>query len=165
MQASVVPMEDDTTAPANSEPAQDASEAMEADDVKGGPAQPEQHNWVPSMATGTLTPGPDQLPVAAVTASPVVALFSEQATYTPMRLDMKERRYFQLLEAALGVSEYTDRVDILTWKRKDGRVLQQVKDICSILSGLVVAQVNLLSLTSPPRLCCSASSIHVNHAA
>lgn len=135
MQESVAPMEDDGTAPADSEAARDASEAMDADDVEAGPSATAQPN---DRQTAGL---PAQLPVAAVTASPALAMFGDQAIYTPMRLDMKERRYFQLLEAAMGVSEYTDRVDILTWKRKDGRVLQQVKDCCSILSGLVVAQV------------------------
>ena len=128
MQASVAPMEDDSTAPADSGPAQDASEAMDSDDVEAkssAVAEPEQTN-------GRQAPTPAQLPVAAVTAPPAVAMFSDQATYTPMRLDMKERRYFQLLEAALGVSEYTDRVDILTWKRKDGRVLQQVLSLIHI---------------------------------
>lgn len=134
-------MEDDGAAPADSQAAQDASEAMDADDVEAPPsstAQPEQTNGHHIVSPAA------QLPVAAVTAGPALALFSDQAIYTPMRLDMVERRYFQLLEATLSVSEYTDKVDILTWKRKDGRVLQQVKDICSILSGLVVAQVRLL---------------------
>lgn len=31
------------------------------------------------------------------------------------------------------------QVDISTWKAKDGRVRQQIRDICSILCGLVVA--------------------------
>lgn len=139
----MTPMEDDGTAPADNETAPEANEAMDADDVKAGPttsAQVELPN-----GHHPCSPAP-ALPVAAVTASPALALFGDQAVYTPMRLDMAERRYFQLLEATLGVSEYTDKVDILTWKRKDGRVLQQVKDICSILSGLVVAQVSLVHL-------------------
>lgn len=32
------------------------------------------------------------------------------------------------------------QVDILTWRNKTQRVHTQVKDICAILSGLVVAQ-------------------------
>lgn len=124
------------------EEAHEGSEAMDADDVAG--SAPEQSEN--GIQTAVASP---QMPVAAVTASPALAMFRDQAAYTPMRLDMKERRCFQLLEATLGVSEYTDKVDILTWKRKDGRVLQQVKDICSILSGLVVAQVRLFSFLFP----------------
>ena len=37
------------------------------------------------------------------------------------------------------VSEYTDKVDILTWKSKTGRIHEQIRDICAILSGLAVA--------------------------
>jgi hypothetical protein len=139
VQASVVPMEADGTAAGQVTP--DASDVMDADDVaepSTAPAQPQTPNGQVIVSPGS------ELPVAAVTASPALAMFSQQAIYTPMRLDMKERRYFQLLEATLSVSEYTDKVDILTWKRKDGRVVQQVKDICSILSGLVVAQVKHL---------------------
>ena len=39
----------------------------------------------------------------------------------------------------LQVSEYTDKVDILTWKSKTGRIHEQIRDICAILSGLAVA--------------------------
>ena len=31
------------------------------------------------------------------------------------------------------------QVDISSWRAKDGRVRQQIRDICSILCGLVVA--------------------------
>ena len=37
------------------------------------------------------------------------------------------------------VSEYTDKVDILTWKSKTGRIHEQIRDVCAILSGLAVA--------------------------
>ena len=37
------------------------------------------------------------------------------------------------------MSEYTDKVDILTWKSKTGRIHEQLRDICAILSGLAVA--------------------------
>ncbi|OLY82803.1 UPF0652 protein [Smittium mucronatum] len=45
----------------------------------------------------------------------------------------------RLLEAALNVSEYTDKVDILTYGNKSKRIVAQIQEICAILSGLLLA--------------------------
>jgi len=63
----------------------------------------------------------------------------ERSKYVPLRLTLNERKLLRLCEAALNVSEYTDKVDILTWKSKTGRIHEQIRDICAILSGLAVA--------------------------
>lgn len=42
------------------------------------------------------------------------------------------------LSNALGLKSL--QVDVLTWKSKNARVTAQIKDLCAILSGLVVAQ-------------------------
>jgi len=65
--------------------------------------------------------------------------FTERAKYIPVRLNLKERKLLRLLEAALQVSEYTDKVDIISFKGKAKRVYEQLQDICAILCGLVVA--------------------------
>lgn len=69
----------------------------------------------------------------------VLAEFVDRARYIPLRLTLSERKTLRLCEAALNVSEYTDKVDILTWKSKTGRIHEQIRDICAILSGLAVA--------------------------
>eukprot|EP00208_Stichococcus_sp_RCC1054_P004237 CAMPEP_0206139960 /NCGR_PEP_ID=MMETSP1473-20131121/7831_1 /ASSEMBLY_ACC=CAM_ASM_001109 /TAXON_ID=1461547 /ORGANISM="Stichococcus sp, Strain RCC1054" /LENGTH=576 /DNA_ID=CAMNT_0053533915 /DNA_START=228 /DNA_END=1955 /DNA_ORIENTATION=+ len=80
----------------------------------------------------------DGLGATAVTAGR--HSLTERAQWIPLRLDADERRLLRLLEAALSVSEYTDKVDILSWKSKNSRVHAQIKDICAILCGLVIAQ-------------------------
>ncbi|CCC71107.1 hypothetical protein NCAS_0G02200 [Naumovozyma castellii] len=63
----------------------------------------------------------------------------ESANFIPMRLTYDERHLLRLLEAALQVSEYTDRVDILSYTSKSKRIVAQLKEMCSVLSGLVIA--------------------------
>lgn len=65
--------------------------------------------------------------------------FLERSRYIPLRLSLKQRKYLRLLEAAMTVSEYTDKIDIISHKDKARRILQQLKDVCAILSGLVVS--------------------------
>ncbi|KAJ2370016.1 hypothetical protein H4S01_000649 [Coemansia sp. RSA 2610] len=67
------------------------------------------------------------------------AWISERAKYIPLRLTLKERKYLRLLEAALRVSEYTDKVDVLMYGSKTKRMVAQIKELCAILSGLVLA--------------------------
>jgi len=65
--------------------------------------------------------------------------FVERSKHIPIRLSHEERKYLQLLESALNVSEYTDKVDIFSYTSKSKRIYEQLNEICSILSGLVVA--------------------------
>ncbi|ORX57511.1 hypothetical protein DM01DRAFT_1284329 [Hesseltinella vesiculosa] len=89
----------------------------------------------PSVLTGLSLDG-------TIIANGTGATFGEwltkRAKYVPLRLDTQERALLRLLEAALNVSEYTDRVDILSYSNKAKRIVHQIKDVCYILSGLLV---------------------------
>jgi len=74
-----------------------------------------------------------------VSKESILADFIERVKFIPVRLTINERKMLRLCEASLNVSEYTDKVDILTWKSKTGRIHEQIRDICAILSGLAVA--------------------------
>ncbi|CCA70666.1 hypothetical protein PIIN_04602 [Serendipita indica DSM 11827] len=66
--------------------------------------------------------------------------YVRRAKFIPLRLTYGERKYLRLLEAALTVSEYTDRIDVYVFnKSKAKRIVQQIREICSIISGLLVA--------------------------
>ena len=66
--------------------------------------------------------------------------FTDRARYIPVRLTLGERKSLRLLEAALSVSEYTDKVDIVSYsKSKVQRINKQLLEICAILCGMVVA--------------------------
>ncbi|KAJ3352177.1 hypothetical protein HDU91_006029 [Kappamyces sp. JEL0680] len=67
--------------------------------------------------------------------------FLERSKFIPLRLTYEERKFLRLLEAGLGVSEYTDKIDILSsyMSSKSKRIVVQIKELCSILSGLVLA--------------------------
>jgi len=65
--------------------------------------------------------------------------FVERSKFIPLRLTLEERKLLRLLEAALHVSEYTDIVDVLTFRSKTQRITKQLKEICAIMCGLVVA--------------------------
>lgn len=132
---------------------------------------------------------PSRPPRPAAVSNPALN-FAERVKYIPIRLDLKERQFLRLLEAALLVSEYTDKarkpaggtgglsaptplsyprpfsgcsddgpplfpcfrtppppqVDIAVFRNKAQRITNQLQQICSILSGLVVASDYKLGL-------------------
>ena len=65
--------------------------------------------------------------------------YIEKAKFIPLRLTFDERKFLKLLEAALSVSSYTDKIDILTYSSKTTRIIQQIKELLGILAGLVLA--------------------------
>jgi len=65
--------------------------------------------------------------------------YIERTKYIPLRLTYEERKYLRLLEATLNVSEYTDKIDIIVYSSRAKRIVNQIKEFCSILSGLVLS--------------------------
>ncbi|KAH7909741.1 hypothetical protein BJ138DRAFT_1066538 [Hygrophoropsis aurantiaca] len=66
--------------------------------------------------------------------------FVERSRFIPVRLTFNERKYLRLLEAALQVSEYTDKIDTLGFGlSKAKRIVHQIRELCAILSGLVLS--------------------------
>eukprot|EP00400_MALV-I_sp_L67-5_P000762 gene762-1050_t len=67
--------------------------------------------------------------------------FISMAKHVPLRLTFDERRILRLMESALLVSEYTDKIDISQYaSNRKKRMVAQIKNMCAILSGLFVAQ-------------------------
>lgn len=57
--------------------------------------------------------------------------------YIPMRLTMAERKWLRLLEAALSVSEYTNRIDTPKLAASaPQRIARQCREIEGLLLGL-----------------------------
>lgn len=66
--------------------------------------------------------------------------FIERAKFIPLRLTLPERKYLRLLEAALTVSEYTDKIDTLGFGlSKAKRIVHQIRELCAIMSGLLIS--------------------------
>lgn len=66
--------------------------------------------------------------------------FVERSKFIPLRLTIPERKYLRLLEAALSVSEYTDKIDTLGFGlSKAKRIVHQIRELCAIMSGLLLS--------------------------
>ncbi|KAJ8606623.1 hypothetical protein CTAYLR_008377 [Chrysophaeum taylorii] len=65
--------------------------------------------------------------------------FVDRCKYMPLRLNGEERKKLGTLIAALKVSEYTDEVDTFSRRAKTYRILDSIRDLCSIATGLAVS--------------------------
>ncbi len=103
----------------------------EEDDLFGDNEMDGSSNSAPVGLGSSHQPKPGQ---------PVGDWFFERAKHIPVRLTLPERKFLRLLEAALTVSEYTDKIDTLGFNlSKPKRIVAQIREICAIMSGLVLA--------------------------
>ncbi|KAI0038818.1 hypothetical protein FA95DRAFT_1137059 [Auriscalpium vulgare] len=66
--------------------------------------------------------------------------FVHRAQYIPTHLTLSERKFLRLLDVALQVSEYPDKIDTIgLGLSKAKRVVYQIRELCAILSGLMLA--------------------------
>lgn len=119
---------------------------MEKADEKNGDEASEEdsdEDWerVTPAAASTTSSVELSLPGALpVVGSSVGDWFLERSKYIPMRLTIGERKYLRLLEAALTVSEYTDKIDTIGFGlSKAKRIVQQIRELCAIMSGLLLS--------------------------
>ncbi|KAL4081405.1 hypothetical protein V8B97DRAFT_1863025 [Scleroderma yunnanense] len=82
----------------------------------------------------------NQLAAQPAIGSKVGEWFVERSKYIPLRLSLGERKYLRLLDAALQVSEYTDKIDTIGFSvSKAKRIVLQIRELCAIISGLVLS--------------------------
>jgi Protein of unknown function (DUF2009) len=65
--------------------------------------------------------------------------YIEACRYIPLRVTAEERQLLQLLEAALNVSEYTDKVDVVMRFNKRRVIQEELEHMLATMSGLAVA--------------------------
>ena len=63
--------------------------------------------------------------------------FATRVRSIPLRLTTQERSMLRVLEGALQVSEYTDKVDTVRRANKLNTIVQQLHDLFAVLSGLL----------------------------
>ena len=92
----------------------------------------------PVLASGALSRSTSSSISASASAAPAAAAagaydITERAKYIPLRLHYEERRMLRLVEAALNVSEYTDKVDVAGVRDRGKRMQEQLKAVFAIL--------------------------------
>jgi len=112
------------------------------ENAEGGLNKIDETREQSSMNSSTTT---QNSPKATVSVQPTAGSkvgewFVERAKHIPLRLTLSERKFLRLLEAALSVSEYTDKIDTIGYGLpRAKRIVHQVRELCAILSGLVLA--------------------------
>ncbi|KAI0787179.1 hypothetical protein BC629DRAFT_1735323 [Irpex lacteus] len=113
--------------------AKGGSQEMDVDNDEGDSDDELEH-----LVTGAENPLALQAQPEA--GSNVGEWFVERSKFIPLRLTFGERKYLRLLEAALNVSEYTDKIDTIGFQlSKAKRIVHQIRELCAILGGLVLS--------------------------
>ncbi|KAJ7437095.1 hypothetical protein B0H11DRAFT_2255658 [Mycena galericulata] len=108
------------------------TDAMDADD---GDSDDEEWERVVAGPSTEVT-----LSAQPAVGAAVGEWFVERSKFIPLRLNLAERKYLRLLEAALSVSEYTDKIDTIGFGlSKAKRIVQQIRELCAIMSGLLLS--------------------------
>lgn len=108
---------------------------MDVDDAEG-----DSDDELEDLVSGTTVDRPVVLEAQPDTGATVGEWFVERSKYIPLRLTLGERKYLRLLEAALNVSEYTDKIDTIGFQlSKAKRIVHQIRELCAILGGLVLS--------------------------
>lgn len=99
-----------------------------------------EHSDIESELVIVVGPSTEVLGAQPPVGSKVGEWFVERSKFIPLRLTIPERKYLRLLEAALSVSEYTDKIDTLGFGlSKAKRIVYQIRELCAIMSGLVLS--------------------------
>ncbi|KAL0950208.1 hypothetical protein HGRIS_010200 [Hohenbuehelia grisea] len=110
--------------------------AMDVEEDEEDEEAEEWHGFTPEENKQSVEP----MSAAPAPGASVGEWFVERAKSIPVRLTFDERKYLRLLEAALNVSEYTDKVDTIGFGlSKAKRIVHQIRELCAIMSGLVLA--------------------------
>ncbi|KAF7792842.1 hypothetical protein EIP86_003943 [Pleurotus ostreatoroseus] len=133
-----------TETEAKPKPATNGTTSNGAEQTNGHPMDVDDEAEDSDEELEKLVSGPKPTDVVLETqpavGSKVGEWFVERAKYIPVRLTLSERKFLRLLEAALNVSEYTDKIDTLGFgQSKAKRIVYQIRELCAILSGLVLS--------------------------
>lgn len=111
---------------------------MNVDDEKEDDNDEEDEDWERVTSGSPTVPSKTQLQPNI--GDVVGEWFVERAKFIPLRLTMGERKYLRLLDATLTVSEYTDKIDVIGFGlTKAKRIVHQIRELCAIMSGLMLS--------------------------
>jgi hypothetical protein len=131
--ASAVPPESSTTATAAQQELTVSSNSKPSTN-----GHEHEHDGDHDAVMSPAVVAPPERPLRVVSDAQSVTSILERSKFIPVRLSHEDRKMLRLLEAAMKVSEYTDKVDILASARAK-RMHVQIRETCAILSALVVA--------------------------